>query len=104
MRRAILWLNDNGLVVLFVVGLSGLLLALMGFMFSDIQGPMSFHKWLVGEERFVLLASSGTGIGYGWNRAVRWAKRTPSPKKLAPIDPILEAARREVDAIAPEEP
>ena len=104
MRRAILWLNDNGLVALVVVGVSALFLGVMGFTFSDIQGPMSFHKWLVGEERFFVLASAGTGIGYGWSRAVRWAKRTPSPKKIAPADPILEAARREVDAIAPEEP
>lgn len=117
-RRLILWLNDLILWLndvdwedfimgwVFPVVLVTLFSFLLGLGISALScwcDPVRNHGLIIASWAFASVGGyAGIAVGHNWQRIVRWAKKKPA--QIAPSDPILEAAKREVEAIAPEHP
>lgn len=120
MRRAILWLHRNGGYVLGALVLFVALTAIAGCITAAaLDYPVTLRAFFraagIGDSvalgAALLWYGVSTGVSTGWGAAVEWAKSPPRVKPLppefckidAPADEFLIAAKREVEAIAPEE-
>lgn len=112
MRRLILWLDDVDWED-FIMG--WVFPVIMVTLFSALFGglgvsalrcwcdPVRDHGPILSSWAAVTVGGyAGIAVGHNWKRLVAWAEKTP--RKIAPVDPILEAAKREVEAIAPDHP
>lgn len=119
MKRVILWVDRHPDVIMGVISA----LVIVTFIFSTcwaisqegLGHPLEFGNWA----KWMTICWVLTGMFFAtinalvsaWHRTVRWAERPqnvqtkPVPPSIgaAANDPFLEAARREVEEIAPEE-
>lgn len=131
MRRAILWLDDHSFDVIMgtvVFALSTMLASVVVFLacghgYHDPLPPAEMLR-LAPFGAAIVIGATGSvfGICRGWRALVAWAKSPPEVKPAAQIvgtwgatyhavagpppavvDPFLEAARREVNEIAPDD-
>lgn len=107
MKRAIIWFHENawpsntgpGFIVGSVIAL--LFSTILGLCFTP--GPeLTWHRFLIGEERVIGGSVVIGGAIWGYRALIDWARDEKKVIKPHVTDPLLEAARREVEEIAPD--